>query len=166
MKYECCQGNICQGIFKKPVAMHPENVHGWSNVIFSHCITTYRAMTNTLSYAIKRVQPLCDLKIHSSEEPTKNCTVAKCEVSWADSSVHDVGGYIGWFCARPCHFSLPGWRHWFAWQPRAPAQKTTCSEMQILYPLLSTYLRHSVLNNMRGRYEKCIVPGNKDFWIR
>ena len=34
------------------------------------------------------------------------------------------------------------------------------------YPLLSQYLRHSVLNNVCGRYEKCIVPGNKDFWIR
>ena len=52
---------------------------------------------------------------------------------------------------------------WFAWQPRAPAQKTTRADMQILYSL---YLRHSVLNNVRGRYEKCIVPGNKDFWIR
>ena len=27
----------------------------------------------------------------------KNCTVAKCEVSWADSTVHDVRGYIGWW---------------------------------------------------------------------
>ena len=49
---------------------------------------------------------------------------------------------------------------------RTPAQNTTRAEMQILYPLLSQYLRHSVLNNVRGRYEKCIVPGNKDFWIR
>ena len=57
-------------------------------------------------------------------------------------------------------------RPWFAWQPRAPAQKTTHADMQILYSLLSQYLRHSVLNNVRGRYEKCIVPGNKDFWIR
>ena len=54
---------------------------------------------------------------------------------------------------------------WFAWQPRAPAQKTTRADMQILYSLLSQYLRHSVLNNVRGLYEKCIVPGNKDFWI-
>ena len=53
---------------------------------------------------------------------------------------------------------------WFAWQPRAPAQKTTRANMQILYSLLPQYLR--VLNNVRGRYEKCIVPGNKDFWIR
>ena len=53
---------------------------------------------------------------------------------------------------------------WFAWQPRAPAQKTTRADMQILYSLLPQYLR--VLNNVRGRYEKCIVPGNKDFWIR
>ena len=67
-----------------------------TNVIFSYCITTYRAMTNTLSYAIERVQLSCDLKIHSSEEPEKNCTVAKCEVSWADSTIHDVRGYIGW----------------------------------------------------------------------
>ena len=52
---------------------------------------------------------------------------------------------------------------WFAWQPRAPAQKTTRADMQILYSLLSQYL--CVLNNVRGRYEKCIVPGNKDFWI-
>ena len=52
------------------------------------------------------------------------------------------------------------------WQPRATAQKTTRADMQILYSLLSQYLRHSVLNNVRGRYEKCIVPGNKDFWIR
>ena len=66
-----------------------------TNVIFSYCITTYRAMTNALSYAIKRVQLSYDLKLHSSEEPTKNCTVAKCEVSWADSTVHDVRGYIG-----------------------------------------------------------------------
>ena len=55
---------------------------------------------------------------------------------------------------------------WFAWQPRAPAQKTTRADMQILYSLLSQHRRHSVLNNVRGRYEKCIVPGNKDFWIR
>ena len=55
---------------------------------------------------------------------------------------------------------------WFAWQPHAPAQKTTRTEMQKLYPLLFQYLRHSVLNNVRGRYEKCIVPGDKDFWIR
>ena len=54
---------------------------------------------------------------------------------------------------------------WFTWQPRAPAQKTTCADMQISYPLLSQYLCHSVLNNVRGRYEKCIVPGNKDVWI-
>ena len=53
---------------------------------------------------------------------------------------------------------------WFAWQPRAPAQKTTRADMQILYSLLSQYL--CVLNNVRGRYEKCIVPGNKDFWIQ
>ena len=53
---------------------------------------------------------------------------------------------------------------WFAWQPRAPAQKTTRADMQILYSLLPQYLR--VLNNVRDRYEKCIVPGNKDFWIR
>ena len=33
-------------------------------------------------------------------------------------------------CARPCYFSLPGWRFWFAWQPRAPAQKATRAEMQ------------------------------------
>ena len=66
-----------------------------TNVIFSYCITTFRAMTNALSYAIKRVQLSCDLKLHSSEEPTKNCTVAKCEVSWADSTVHDVRGYTG-----------------------------------------------------------------------
>ena len=49
------------------------------------------------------------------------------------------------------------------------ATTRTCTEddtriyMQILYSLLSQYLRHSVLNNVRGRYEKCIVPGNKDF---
>ena len=55
---------------------------------------------------------------------------------------------------------------WFAWQPRAPKQKTTRADMQIIYSLLSQYHRHSVLNNVRGRYEKCIVPGNKDFWIR
>ena len=55
---------------------------------------------------------------------------------------------------------------WFAWQWRAPAQKTTRAEMQILYPLLSQYLRHSILNNGRSRYEKCIVQGNKNFWIR
>ena len=36
----------------------------------------------------------------------------------------------------------------------------------VIRPLLSQYLCHSVLNNVRGRYEKCIVPGNKDFWIR
>ena len=45
---------------------------------------------------------------------------------------------------------------WFAWQARAPAQKTTHAEMQILYPLLSQYLRHSVLNNVRGRYENAL----------
>ena len=33
-------------------------------------------------------------------------------------------------------------------------------------PLLFQYLRHSVLNNVCGRYEKCIVLGIKDFWIR
>ena len=38
--------------------------------------------------------------------------------------------------------------------------------MQIVYPLLSQYLRHSIFNNVRGPYEKCIVPGIKDFWIR
>ena len=42
-----------------------------TNVTFSYCNTTYRAMTNVLSYAIKRVQLLCDLKIYSSGEPTK-----------------------------------------------------------------------------------------------
>ena len=42
-----------------------------TNVTFSYCITTYRAMTNTLSYAIKIMQQLCDLKIYSSEEPAK-----------------------------------------------------------------------------------------------
>ena len=51
------------------------------------------------------------------------------------------------------------------------ATTRTCTEddtrrMQISYPLLSQYLRHSILNNVHGRYEKCIVPGNKDFWIR
>ena len=83
-----------------PAISPAENVHGWWEqndkchlFLLYH---TYRAMTNALSYAIKRVQLLCDLKIHSSEEPTKNCTVAKCEVSWADSTVHDVRGYIGW----------------------------------------------------------------------
>ena len=30
---------------------------------------------------------------------------------------------------------------WFAWQPRAPAQKTTRAEIQILYPLLSQYVQ-------------------------
>ena len=70
------------------------------------------------------------------------------------------------FCARPCYFSLPGWRHWFTWQPRAPAKKATNAEMpNSMYPLLFQYLSHSVLNNVRGRYEKCIVLGNKDFWI-
>ena len=33
-------------------------------------------------------------------------------------------------------------------------------------PLFSQYLSHSVLNNVRGRYEECIVLGNKDVWIR
>ena len=42
-----------------------------TNVTFSNCITTYRAMTNTLLYAIKRMQHSCDLKIYSSEEPAK-----------------------------------------------------------------------------------------------
>ena len=42
---------------------------------------------------------------------------------------------------------------WFAWQPYAPTQKTTRAEMQISYPLLSQYLRHSVLNNVCSRYE-------------
>ena len=36
------------------------------------------------------------------------------------------------FCATPCYFSLPGWRHWVTWQPRAPAQKATRTEMQIV----------------------------------
>ena len=46
------------------------------------------------------------------------------------------------------------------------ATTRTCAERQILYPLLSQYLRHSVLNNVRSRYEKYIVPDKKDFWIR
>ena len=81
-----------------PAISPAENVHGWweqnDKCHLFYCITTYRAMTNVLSYAIKRVQLLCDLKIHSSEEPTKNCTLAKCEVSWADSTVRDVRCYI------------------------------------------------------------------------
>ena len=80
--------------------MFTVGVSKMTNVIFSYCITKYRAMTNALSYTIKRVQLLNDLKIHSSEEPTKKCTVAKCEVSWADSTLHDVRGYIG--CHHPC----------------------------------------------------------------
>ena len=43
-----------------------------TNVTFSNCITTYRAMTNTLLYAIKRMQHSCDLKIYLSEESAKN----------------------------------------------------------------------------------------------
>ena len=48
-----------------PATSPAENVHGWweqnDKVIFSYCITTYRAMTNALSYAIRRVQLSCDL---------------------------------------------------------------------------------------------------------
>ena len=51
----------------------------------------------------------------------------------------------------------------FAWQPRAPARRRKANIIPIVIPV---HLRHSVLNNVRGRYEKCIVPGNKDFWIR
>ena len=55
-----------------------------TNVIFSYCITTFRAMTNALSYAIKRVQLSCDLKLHSSEEPTKKLYSGKMwsQLSW------------------------------------------------------------------------------------
>ena len=34
-------------------------------------------------------------KIYSSEGPIKNCTAAKCKVSWTDSTAHDIRGYIG-----------------------------------------------------------------------
>ena len=53
--------------------------------------------------------------------------------------------------------------------PRAPAQKVTRAETQIVqYANVIPIPRGlgSVINNVRGRYEKCIVLGNKDFWIR
>ena len=45
-----------------------------------------------------------------------------------------IGGHVNShiFCTRPCYFSIPSWRHWFAWQPCAPAQKVTHAETQIV----------------------------------
>ena len=42
-----------------------------TNVTISYSIKVYRAMTNALSHAIKRVQQFCNLKMSCSEKPTK-----------------------------------------------------------------------------------------------
>ena len=55
-----------------------------TNVTFPYSITAYWATFNALSYAIKRVQQLCNLKIDILFRRTlKNCTSVNCEVSWA-----------------------------------------------------------------------------------
>ena len=56
------------------------------------------------SYAIRRVQQLRNLQIHSSEEPTK--TVRRQNVKSFEMTVHNFRGYTGWWTTTPCGYWL------------------------------------------------------------
>ena len=83
-----------------PAISSAENVHGWWEqnekchlFLLYHNIWGYDQCTVVRHQKSATIMWLKDTLLRRAH---KNCTVAKCEVSWADSTVHDVRGYIGW----------------------------------------------------------------------
>ena len=91
-----------------PVISPAESVHGWwEQNDKCHIFLLYHNIQGYDQYTIVRHQKNATnmwLKDILLRRTRKNCTVAKCEVSWTDSTVHDVRGYIGCNCGTLVHY--------------------------------------------------------------